>query len=64
MLAIGPKVRGFKPGRGRLIFKSGKNPYHFFLQKGNNSVGPMSKVFYYILKNSRGMKEIFVGKIH
>jgi hypothetical protein len=26
MLAAGPKVRGFKPGRGRWIFKGDKNP--------------------------------------
>jgi hypothetical protein len=24
--AIGPNVRGFKPGRGRWIFKGDKNP--------------------------------------
>jgi hypothetical protein len=24
-LAIGPKIRGFKPGRLRLVFKYGKN---------------------------------------
>jgi hypothetical protein len=26
VLATGPKVRGFKPGRGRWIFKGDKNP--------------------------------------
>jgi hypothetical protein len=26
VLATGPKVRGFKPGRGRWIFKDDKNP--------------------------------------
>jgi hypothetical protein len=31
LLATGPKVRGFKTGGGRLIFKSDKNPQHDFL---------------------------------
>jgi uncharacterized protein HemY len=26
VLATGPKVRGFNPGRGRWIFKDDKNP--------------------------------------
>jgi hypothetical protein len=26
VLATGPKVRGFNPGRGRWIFKGDKNP--------------------------------------
>jgi hypothetical protein len=26
VVAIGPKVRGFKPGRGQHIFKNDKNP--------------------------------------
>jgi hypothetical protein len=30
VLAMGLKVRGFKPGRGRLIFKGDKNPQHDF----------------------------------
>jgi hypothetical protein len=28
VLAIGPKVRGFKPGRGRLNFEGYKSPQH------------------------------------
>jgi hypothetical protein len=28
VLAIGPKVSGFKPGRRRLIFKGDKNLWH------------------------------------
>jgi hypothetical protein len=30
VLAIGPKVRGFKPVRRQWTFKSDKNPYHDF----------------------------------
>jgi hypothetical protein len=30
ILAIGPKVRGFKPGRGRWIFKGDKNQWTDF----------------------------------
>jgi hypothetical protein len=42
VLAIGPKVRGFKPGRGRLLFKGDKNPWFDFLRMGSKAVGPMS----------------------
>jgi len=28
VIAIRPKVRGFKPNRRRLTFKSDKNPHH------------------------------------
>jgi hypothetical protein len=28
VLVIGPRVRGFKPGRGRWILKGNKNPQH------------------------------------
>jgi hypothetical protein len=41
VLATGPKVRGFNPGRGRWIFK-GDNPEHNFLRRGSKAVGPMS----------------------
>jgi hypothetical protein len=52
VLAIGPKVRGFKPGRARWIFKGGKSPQHTFLRKGSEAVGPMSNSFRYV-------KEVF-----
>jgi hypothetical protein len=42
ILATGPKVRGFKPGRGRWIFKGDKNPQHAFLRTASKAVGPMS----------------------
>jgi hypothetical protein len=32
VLAIGPKFRGFKPGRGRWIFEGYENPHHVFLK--------------------------------
>jgi hypothetical protein len=42
VLATGPKVRGFNPGRGRWNFKGDKNPEHDFLRGGSKAVGPMS----------------------
>jgi hypothetical protein len=42
VLAIGPKVRRFKLGRGRWNFKGDKNPQHAFFQRGSKAVGPMS----------------------
>jgi hypothetical protein len=42
VLAIEPKVRGFKPDRGRWIFKGDKNTQHAFLQRGSKAVGPLS----------------------
>jgi hypothetical protein len=42
VLAIGPKVRQFKPGRGRRIFKGYKNPLHDFLRWGSKAVGTTS----------------------
>jgi hypothetical protein len=38
VLAIRPRVRGFKPGQGRSIIKGDKNPKHDFLQKGCKAV--------------------------
>jgi hypothetical protein len=38
VLATGPKVRGFNPGRGRWIFKGDKNPQHNFLRRGSKAV--------------------------
>jgi hypothetical protein len=40
VLATGPKVRGFKLGRGR-IFKDDKYPEHDFLRRGSKPVGLM-----------------------
>jgi hypothetical protein len=45
VLAIGPKVRGFKPGQGRWIFKGDKNPKHDFLLRGSETFGPISSDF-------------------
>ena len=42
ILATGPEVRGFKPGRGRWIFSERKNPEYDFLRKGSKTVGPVS----------------------
>jgi hypothetical protein len=42
VLAIGHKVCGFKPGRGRLIFKGDKNPQHAFLRSESKAVRPIS----------------------
>jgi hypothetical protein len=42
VLTIGPKVRGFKPGRGRWTFKGDTNHQHAFLRRGSKAVGPMS----------------------
>jgi hypothetical protein len=42
VFAIGRKVRGFKPGRGKWIFKGDKYPSHDSLRRGNKAVGPMS----------------------
>jgi hypothetical protein len=36
VLAIGPKVRRYKPGRGRWTFKADKNPQHTFLRMGRS----------------------------
>jgi hypothetical protein len=42
------KVRGFKPGRERWIFKGDKNPQHDFLRKGSKAVGPCRKVLRHV----------------
>ena len=42
ILASGPEVRGFDPGRGRWIFSERKNPEYDFLRKGSKAVGPVS----------------------
>jgi hypothetical protein len=45
VLAIGIKVHGFKPSRGRRIFKGDINPQHAFLWTGSKAVGSMSQNF-------------------
>jgi hypothetical protein len=42
VLAIGPKVRGFKSGPQQWIFKGDKN---WLLRRGRNVVGPMLRDF-------------------
>jgi hypothetical protein len=42
VVAIGPMVCGFKPGRERWIFKGDKNPQHDFPRRGSKTVGLMS----------------------
>jgi hypothetical protein len=42
VLAIGPRVREFKPGCERLIFKGDKNPQHDFRWRVNKAVCRMS----------------------
>jgi hypothetical protein len=41
VLAIGPKVRGFKPGRGRWIFEDDRSPQHALFKRRTKAVGPM-----------------------
>jgi hypothetical protein len=53
VLAIEPKVRGFKPGRGRWVFKRDKNPQHAFLRRASKALGQC-------LKTSRHVKNPFV----
>jgi hypothetical protein len=40
-IANRPKVRGFKPSRGRWIFKGDNNPQHVFLRRERKAVGAM-----------------------
>jgi hypothetical protein len=44
VIAIGPKVSGFKCGRGRWIFNGNKNLQLSFLRRGSKAVGPLSFV--------------------
>jgi hypothetical protein len=55
VLAIGPKVRGFKDGRERWIFKGDTNSQKTFLRMRSKAVGPISLRFYGILKTPSGM---------
>ena len=45
MLASGSEVRGFEPGRGRLIFSERKNLEYDFLRKGSKAMGPVSLIY-------------------
>jgi hypothetical protein len=55
MLAIGPKVHGFKPGYRRRIFKGDKNTFH---QRVKSSCQPCVVRIYGMLKNLQSVKEI------
>jgi hypothetical protein len=48
VLAIEPKVRGVKPGRGRWIFKGYKNPQHAFLQGEVKPSAPCRKILRHV----------------
>jgi hypothetical protein len=51
VLAIGPKVRGFKSGRRRWIFESNKKYEARLPTEGKLSRRPYSARFYGLLKN-------------
>jgi hypothetical protein len=61
VLAIGPKVCGFKPGSGQWAFKGDKNRSTTSLVGEENLAG--NKVLRHV-ENPYSMKEILVGKIH
>jgi hypothetical protein len=46
VLVIGPKVRVFKPGRGRWIFNGDKNPYYDFLRGEIKALVPCRKILW------------------
>jgi hypothetical protein len=48
VLANGPNVRGFKPGRMRGIFKGDKNPQQAFLLVGSKAEGPFRKILLHV----------------
>jgi hypothetical protein len=50
VLAIRPKVRGFKRGRRRRIFVDDTNPQYAFLRCGSKSLRPYVVRFYGMLK--------------
>jgi hypothetical protein len=59
VLATGPKVRGFKPGQGRWIFK-GDNA---FLRRGSKAVKPHVARFYMLKILAEYDKRYYVGYI-
>jgi hypothetical protein len=48
MLAIGPKVHKFKPGRAGWIFKGNKNLQHAFLKSGSKAFGPIFMILWHV----------------
>jgi hypothetical protein len=54
VLAIGSKVRGFKLGLGRWLFKVDENPYHDFHRRGMKPPAPWLK----ILRNVKNPCEV------
>ena len=44
ILATGTRVRGFKPGRSRWIFREAENPQYAFLRRGSKRICPMSQL--------------------
>jgi hypothetical protein len=58
VLAIGPQVRGFRPGVGDGYFKGDKNPQNAFLWRGSKAVSPMSYYFMICERTLLNMKEI------
>jgi hypothetical protein len=63
-LATEPKVHGFKPGQGRLIFNGVKNPYHDFLRKETKPSVPCREILRHVRVPYGVCKRYFVGKIH
>jgi hypothetical protein len=65
VLAIRPKVRELKPGRGDGIFNDDKNPYDAFLRRGSKPRGPMLSEFMACKKSlATTDKNTSQGKIH
>jgi hypothetical protein len=56
--ATGPKVRKFKPGRGRQSFKDDKNPQDDFLRREVKPSVPCRKIFRHVKRFLRSMTEI------
>jgi hypothetical protein len=48
MLAIGTKVHGLKPGRGRWIFNGDKEQQGSFLRRGIKLSGPFCKILRHV----------------
>jgi len=62
VLAIGPKIRGFNPGRGRLIVRATEVRNTTYFGGEVKSSVPRLKILQHF-KNPYGMKEILLGKI-
>jgi hypothetical protein len=61
MLAIGPKVRGLKPGQGRWIFKGDKNPLYDLLRREVQPSVSCRNILRHV-KDPYSMKEILEAK--